>query len=122
MIFGAQLRHLQHRRLIREKIAAQRGFVKMLPFAVPLLAGDFIAGIDAALRTDAMAAFHRHHRKQDQQSTPSSASLMVQASPASPPPTTITLFLVAAITYLPSFFRFSSMNFMMMVQVADSKS
>src|SRR6185295_18288293 len=49
---GRPLRHLQQRRLVRKKIATQRRLIKMHPLAISLLAGDFIAGVDAALRAD----------------------------------------------------------------------
>ena len=42
--------HFVDRRLIGQKIAAENGLIEMGPFAVSLLAGDIIAGIDPALR------------------------------------------------------------------------
>ena len=61
---GRPVGHFQHRRLIGQEIAAEHGLIEMLPLAVALLAGDFVAGIDAALGADAVAALDRHHGKQ----------------------------------------------------------
>ena len=36
----------------------------MFPFAVSLLAGDVVAGVDSALGADAVAAFDRDHGNQ----------------------------------------------------------
>ncbi len=88
---GCPSGHFEHRRLVGEKIAAQHGFIEMFPFAVALLSGDIVAGVDAAL---AQTLWLRLTGTMENRSTatPSSASLMVQASPANPPPTTITRF------------------------------
>ena len=56
--------HLQHRRLIGQEIAAQDGFIEVHPLAVSLLAGDVVAGVDAALGADAVAALDGDHREE----------------------------------------------------------
>ena len=55
--------HLVDRRLIREKISAENRLVEVNPFAVTLLSRDVVAGVDAALGADTVAALHRHHRE-----------------------------------------------------------
>ena len=84
--------HLQHRRLVGQEVAAEDRLVEVHPLAVALLAGDLVAGVDAAL---AQTLWLRFTGTMENRSTgtPSSASLIVQDSPASPPPTTITRLL-----------------------------
>ena len=50
--------------MVGEKIAAEGGFVEVHPFGKALLAGDFVAGVDAALGADAVAAFDGDHREE----------------------------------------------------------
>ena len=64
MISRGPVGHFQHGRLIGEEIAAEHGFVEMHPLAVSLLAGDVVAGVDAALGADAVAALDGDHGEQ----------------------------------------------------------
>jgi len=56
--------HVEDGGLVGEEVAADDGFVEVLPFGVALLACDVVAGVDAALGADAVGALHRHQRKQ----------------------------------------------------------
>ena len=56
--------HLIDRRLVLEEVAAVQRLVHVLPFAVALLAGHLVAGIDAALSADAVRALHWDHGKE----------------------------------------------------------
>lgn len=59
--FWGPVAHFEDRGLVGEEVAAEDGFVEVHPLAVPLLSGDFVAGVDAALGTDAMTAFDGDH-------------------------------------------------------------
>jgi hypothetical protein len=82
-----------HGRLVGEEIAAEDRLVEVHPLAVTLLAGDVVAGVDAALGADAVAALHRHHREQIDVHA-FLGQLHGAGQAANPPPTTMTRCLV----------------------------
>ncbi len=53
--------HLQHRVLIGQVVAAVDRLIKVLVLAVPLLARDFVARVDAALGAHGVRPLDRHH-------------------------------------------------------------
>ena len=58
------VRHLIHRRLVREKVAAVDRFIKVLILRVALLTRDFIAGVDTALGANRVGTLDRDDREE----------------------------------------------------------
>ena len=56
--------HLEDGWLVGQEIAAEDGLVEVHPLGVSLLASDVVAGVDAALRADAVGALHGDHGEQ----------------------------------------------------------
>ena len=52
--FWSVLCHGEDWGLVCEEVSAFDGFVEVFPFGVALLAGDVVAGVDAALGADAV--------------------------------------------------------------------